>query len=237
MIVIPAVDILGGKPVRLLRGEYDRVTQYGDSPLEAARRWREAGATWLHVIDLDGARTGAGANGDAIRAIIQESGLRVQVGGGLRTPEDVGRVLRWGAERAVVGTTAMRDPQLLRVICKTYPSQIVIGLDARAGEVAVQGWTEGSGVGLLDAARMVQAAGASRILFTSIDNDGTFEGPDLKRTEELLSAVHLSVIASGGVGKVEHVEALARTGAEAVVVGRALYEGTVPVDLLRRFDL
>ncbi len=235
MIVLPAVDILGGVPVQLLRGEYDRVTRYGDDPLDAALRWKQAGATWLHVVDLDGARTGQSTNGGAIRAIIEQSGLRVQMGGGLRTRHDVQRVLGWGAARAVIGTTAARDPSLLREICATYPGQIVVSLDTRGGEVAVAGWTEGSGKTLLDAAREVEAAGAARILFTAIETDGGMAGPDLGAIEALLRAVTIPVIASGGVGSVEHLAALERTGVEAVIVGTALYEGRVPTAVVAQY--
>jgi phosphoribosylformimino-5-aminoimidazole carboxamide ribotide isomerase len=235
MIVLPAVDILGGVPVQLLHGEYDKVTWYGDNALGAALRWKQAGASWLHVVDLDGARSGRGVNSDAIRAIIEESGLRVQVGGGLRTLNDVTRVLGWGAERAVIGTTAMRDPDLLREICAAYPEQIVVSLDTRGGEVAVAGWTEGSGRTLLDAAREAEAAGAARILFTAIETDGGMAGPDLSAIETLLGVVTIPVIASGGVGSVEHLEALERTGVEAVIVGTALYEGRVPAAVVAQY--
>lgn len=236
MILIPAVDILGGRPVRLLHGAYDKVTRYGDSPLDAALRWKTAGAAWLHVVDLDGARSGRDENGGAIRAIVEQSGLRVQVAGGLRTLEDVARVLGWGAERAVVGTTAMRDPALLREICAAYPGRIVVALDARGGEVATDGWTVGSGRNYLDAAREVAAAGASRILFTSIVVDGTLSGSDLPAIRALQQTATVPIIASGGVGSVEHLEALAETGVESVIVGRALYEGTLPVAVIESYS-
>ena len=236
MIVLPAVDILGGAPVQLLRGEYDKVTRYGDNALGAALQWKRAGASWLHVVDLDGARSGRGINSDAIRGIIEESGLRVQVGGGLRTLNDVTRVLGWGAERAVIGTTAMRDPDLLREICAAYPEQIVVSLDTRGGEVAVAGWTEGSGRTLLDAAREAEAAGAARILFTAIETDGGMAGPDLNAIETLLGVVTIPVIASGGVGSVDHLEALERTGVEAVIVGTALYEGKISPGYIAAYD-
>ena len=236
MIVLPAVDILGGAPVQLLRGEYDKVTRYGDNALGAALQWKRAGASWLHVVDLDGARSGRGINSDAIRGIIEESGLRVQVGGGLRTLNDVTRVLGWGAERAVIGTTAMRDPDLLREICAAYPEQIVVSLDTRGGEVAVAGWTEGSGRTLLDAAREAEAAGAARILFTAIETDGGMAGPDLSAIETLLGVVTIPVIASGGVGSVDHLEALERTGVEAVIVGTALYEGKISPGYIAAYD-
>jgi phosphoribosylformimino-5-aminoimidazole carboxamide ribotide isomerase len=228
VILIPAVDILGGRPVRLLRGEYDRVTRYGDSPLDAALRWKEAGARWLHVVDLDAARSGEAVNAEAVRSVVQESGLRVQVGGGLRTEADVERVLGYGAKRAVLGTAAVEDPELLRALCKRYPGRIVVALDARHGEVTTRGWLEGSGRGLHEMALQAQEAGAARILFTAIEVDGGLGGPDIAAIQGLVSVVEVPVIASGGVGSVEHLEALERTGAEAVIVGRALYEGTVP---------
>ncbi len=237
MILIPAVDILGGKPVRLLRGEYDRVTQYGESPLDAALRWKAAGARWLHVVDLDAARTGDGeaVNGESVRSLVQESGLWVQVGGGLRTDADVERVLGWGAERAVIGTAAVEDPEFLRRLCKRYPGRIVVALDSRGGEVTMRGWMERSGRNVHEVARQVEDAGASRILFTVIEVDGGLGGPDIAAIEELLSVVDVPVIASGGVGTVEHLESLERTGVESVIVGRALYEGTVPADVVAQY--
>lgn len=235
MILIPAVDILAGKPVRLLQGEYDRVTQYGDNPLDAALRWRDAGARWLHVVDLDGARTGRAGSSEAVRSIIEGSGLQVQVGGGLRSRDDVARLFEWGAARAVLGTVAVKDPDLVRSLCAEYPGRIVVALDARGGDVAVQGWRESSGRKVSEVAREVEEAGASRILFTVIEADGGMGGPDIAALEALLTVVRSPVIASGGVGTVDHLAQLERTGVEAVIVGRALYERTIPLTEIRRY--
>ncbi len=235
MILIPAVDILGGKPVQLLRGEFDRATQYGDSPLEAAQRWEAAGACWLHVVDLDGARAGHPVNVDAVTTILRETGLRVQVGGGLRSESHVAEVLDAGAERAVLGTVAVENPDLLQRMCACYPGRIIVALDARNGEVATRGWTQGSGRNLLDVARAVEQAGASHILFTSIEADGGMQGPNLSALEDLMAAVQVPIIASGGVGSVAHLQALERTGVQSVIVGTALYEGKVPISAVRTY--
>ncbi len=234
MIVIPAVDILGGRPVRLLKGDYGTATVYGDSPLEAALRWEWAGARWLHVVDLDGAREGSMPNREHVREILRSTRLSVQVGGGVRSLEQVGQLIGWGAERVVIGTASLDDPTFLAEACSRYPGRIVAALDTRSGEVAVRGWLEGSGKTLLDAARAVEKLGAARILFTAIEADGTLAGPNVAAIEELLSAVRVPVIASGGVGSERDLDALEATGVEAVIVGRALYEGRVPLSALTR---
>lgn len=235
MYLIPAVDILDGRPVRLLQGEYESAKQYGDSPIEAALRWQEAGAQWLHVVDLDGARTGRPVNGGVVRELARQTSLRLQVGGGLRTERDVAELLEAGVERAVLGTAAVRSPGLLQAVCRAFPGRIVVALDVRAGQVAVEGWTESTGVPVEEAATAVVEAGAPRLLFTVIERDGTQVGPDLQALRALVSAVSVPVIASGGVGSVGDLEMLAATGVEAVVVGRALYEGSVPVSVLKRY--
>lgn len=235
MILIPAVDILGGKPVQLLHGEYDRAIQYGQSPLEAALRWKAAGARWLHVVDLDGARAGVPVNREAVRSIVEQSGLQVQVGGGLRTEGSVEQILAYGAERVVLGTVAVENQDLLRRLCQLYPGRVVVALDARGGEVATRGWLQGSGRRVEDVARDVEQAGAAYILFTTIEADGGMAGPDIAALKALMKTVQVPVIASGGVGNVEHLEALEQTGVEAVIVGTALYEGRVPADAVRTY--
>lgn len=235
MLLIPAVDILNGKPVQLLQGDYDHVTSYGDSPLDAALRWRDAGANWLHVVDLDGARNGLITNGDAIRSIIERSGLKVEVGGGVRTTEDAERLIEWGAERVVIGTRAVEDAKWFREVCDRLPGRAVAALDAKHGKIAVRGWEQATELSVPEATSQVEECGASRILFTAIEQDGTLTGPNIPALRELLSRTHLPVIASGGVGSPEHLEALSRTGAEAAIVGTALYEGKVPLSEIRKY--
>ncbi len=230
MIVYPAIDLRGGRCVRLLQGAFDRETVYGDDPVAMARRWEAAGARWLHVVDLDGARAGRPVQGDLVRAICAAVEIPVQVGGGLRAAAAVETVLAAGAARVVVGTAAVEDPDLCRALCRSHPGKIVFGLDARAGRLRVAGWTEDGGLSATDLAAAAAGMGAAAIIYTDIGRDGTQEGPDLAGTREVARAAGIPVIASGGVGSLAHVRevaALAADGVAGVIVGRALYTGAV----------
>lgn len=234
MILYPAIDILGGKAVRLLQGEYDRETRYDDDPADAARRWADGGAEYLHVVDLDGAKAGRPENLGVIERIAAAVGCPIEVGGGLRDEDAVREVLAAGAARVVVGTAALRDPDLLaRLIDEHGSEKVVVSVDARGGKVSLAGWTESSGVDVADAVRDLESRGVERFLFTPIEVDGTMEGPNLPELSRVAAATGASVIASGGVGELSHLTALAEAAApnvEGVIVGRALYEGkfTVP---------
>lgn len=236
MYVMPSIDLMHGQPVRLLRGDYASVTTYSDTPADVAKRWRDAGAELIHIVDLEGSRDGRMANMDVLREILMVEGMRVQVGGGVRSVESVRHLFEWGAERVVIGTAIFETPGLLELACAEFPGRIVAALDSRAGTVAVRGWEESSGISLSDATELVQRAGASRILFTAIETDGTLAGPDISAIESLVYEAEIPVIASGGVGSVEHLEALARTGVEAAIVGRALYEGKVSLEAIRKYS-
>lgn len=230
MELIPAIDLLDGKLVRLHKGDYGAVTVYSDDPAGFARRFHEAGARRLHVVDLDGAREGTPRNVDVIAAILAAAPLAVQVGGGIRDEHAARRWFDAGVARVVLGTAAVKQPDLVQRLCADHPDAVIVAVDARGGEVAVEGWLEGSGRGALELAREVDGWGAAAILYTVIDRDGTREGPDVAATAALQASVRATVIASGGVGNLEHIRALAAAGVRAAVCGRALYSGAFSVE-------
>lgn len=225
MELIPAIDLLGGRVVRLHQGDYDAVTAYADDPVLQAKRFADAGAERLHVVDLEGARSGEATHAKVIEAIVQKVGMAVQIGGGVRTREAAERWIEAGAARVVLGTVAVRDPALARSLCEAYPGRIVIAIDARGDDVAVEGWTEASGTRVRELAERAEDWGAAAILYTDIAKDGTGEGPAVERTAELQRGLRATVIASGGIGSLQHIEALRTAGVRAAVCGRALYEG------------
>ncbi|HEV7482115.1 MAG TPA: 1-(5-phosphoribosyl)-5-[(5-phosphoribosylamino)methylideneamino]imidazole-4-carboxamide isomerase [Solirubrobacterales bacterium] len=227
MILYPAIDIRGGQAVRLLQGDYERETTYDADPVDAAARWAGEGAEFLHVVDLDGAKTGEPRNLEAVRRIAAAVECPIQVGGGLRNDEAVAAVLNAGAERAVIGTAAIRDPEFLQTMVNAYGDRIVVSVDTRGGQVSLAGWTEGSGVDFSDAIAELSRRGVARFLCTAIEVDGTMEGPALDQLNEIAAATDSKIIASGGVGDLTHLEDLARDAApnlEGAIVGRALYE-------------
>lgn len=231
--LIPAIDLLGGRCVRLAQGDYGRATVYGDDPGAVAAGFCAAGARRVHVVDLDGARSGQAVNGDALAAILraaQAAGVPVQLGGGLRSLAAVEAALAAGVERAILGTAALRDPALVREAAARFPGQIAVGLDAREGRVAVSGWLETSETTALEAARLFEGAGVAALVHTDIARDGMGSGPDLDGAAALAGAVAIPVIASGGVGSLVHVRAAverAKDGVAGLIVGRALYTGAV----------
>jgi phosphoribosylformimino-5-aminoimidazole carboxamide ribotide isomerase len=226
MEMIPAIDLLGGKVVRLHKGDYGQVTVYSDDPAGQAKRFLDAGATRLHVVDLDGAREGKPGNRDVIEAVLRSApGLMVQVGGGIRTRDMAKHWFDLGASRVVLGTLAIKDPELMQRLCAEYPGGVVAALDARAGLIAVEGWLEATQQSLHDVARTVDDWGAAAILYTDIDRDGTREGPAVAATRALQDRVRATVIASGGIGSLGDLAALRDAGVRATVCGRALYGG------------
>jgi len=232
--LIPAIDLLGGRCVRLAQGEYDAATVYGDDPAVVAARFAAAGIRRLHVVDLDGAKAGRPVNGAAIRGILAAAKpVPVQLGGGLRTLASVEECLALGLERVILGTIALRDPALVRESARRFPGRVAVGIDARDGRVAVEGWTETSELAAEDLARRFEDAGVAAIVYTDIARDGMLSGPNLEATAALAAAVRIPVIASGGVGSLEDVRraaALAARGVAGVIVGRALYTGAVDLD-------
>jgi phosphoribosylformimino-5-aminoimidazole carboxamide ribotide isomerase len=233
VILYPAIDIRDGHAVRLIEGDYDRETVYDADPLDAALRFAEAGVHILHVVDLDGAKAGEPVNLEAIRRIADAVPFPIQVGGGLRNADCVANVLRVGAERVVIGTAAMRDPEFLDAMLKEHGERIVVSVDARDGKVSLAGWTETSDVDAADAVADLTARGVDRFLFTPIEVDGTLAGPGFDQLAKVASATPASVIYSGGVGTLADLERLRAEGApnvEGVIVGRALYEQRFTVD-------
>jgi len=225
MLILPAIDLRGGRCVRLRQGDYAQETVFGSDPAEMARRWVSQGATWLHLVDLDGAREGQPVNGESVRSIIAATGVPCQLGGGLRTEEDIAKVLAWGVARVIVGTQALKDPAWVEGVSRRFPGKMVIGIDAKKGLVATDGWLEVSKRSALELARQCEAWPLAALVFTDIGRDGMLEGPNLDALAELIAAVRLPVIASGGISTLEDIRQLARLKPAGCIIGRALYEG------------
>jgi phosphoribosylformimino-5-aminoimidazole carboxamide ribotide isomerase len=231
MIIYPAIDLLGGQCVRLKQGDYNQVTVYNPNPLEVARTFKAAGAPWLHVVDLDAARSGIPAHAGLIADIRRETGLKIQTGGGIRQMAHLQFLLEeLMIERVVLGTAAVRDRAFIEQALRRYRDRIAIGIDARDGEVSVEGWTQGSGLHALDFARMMAQAGAMTAVYTDISRDGMLLGPATASTRAMVELSGLEIIASGGIGSYEDIEAIRQTGAAGVIVGKAIYEGKVRIE-------
>jgi phosphoribosylformimino-5-aminoimidazole carboxamide ribotide isomerase len=227
LIVYPAIDILDGKAVRLVQGRFEEATTYHDDPVEAARSWVEAGARYLHVVDLDGARAGEPRSIEQLRRIVAGTGVPVQYGGGLRDVDAVREALQAGAERAIVGTAAFRDVDFLDEVLRTYGARIVVSVDARDGRVATAGWTQTTELPAEDAIRRLGARGVASFIYTSVDRDGGLGGPDLEEVARVAEAVRGRFLYSGGIGALEHLSALSglrQVNLAGVIVGKALYE-------------
>jgi len=227
MEVIPAVDMKAGECVQLVQGEEGTGETYGD-PVDAARRWVNEGANRLHVVDLDGAIDGERRNARHVRRTVNETDVDVQVGGGVRSVEDAAALFDAGADRVVMGTAAMENPPMVGDVAEH--GDVVVSLDARDGEVVVEGWKEGAGASPVEAARRFEDVGASAFLFTNVDDEGLLEGVTAEPVEELVDAVDVPVIASGGVATPEDVRSLREAGAAGVVIGTAFYEGRMTYD-------
>ncbi|MGA2231976.1 MAG: 1-(5-phosphoribosyl)-5-[(5-phosphoribosylamino)methylideneamino]imidazole-4-carboxamide isomerase [Tepidisphaeraceae bacterium] len=229
LVIIPSIDLRDGKVVRLQQGDYGKQIGYAIEPEQAAAQFAAAGATWLHIVDLDGAKAGRPSQTDLIARIKTGSSLRVQVGGGIRSTADIDALLEAGIERVVVGTKAMEDWDWFAGLARqeAYRGRLILALDAKDGHIATRGWTHTTGKLAVDVARQVSGWPLAAILYTDVAKDGMLQGPNLAQTRLLAEAGDVPVIASGGVGTIEHIHALRQLPVWAAIVGRSLYEGTV----------
>ncbi len=227
MLILPAIDIKDGKCVRLVQGDYSQVTVYAEDPAVVGQRWRDEGARYLHLVDLDAARAGQPLNLAVVQRIIEASGLPVELGGGIRDEKIILQVLEAGVNRVILGTAALRDPEWAGRMCRQYGESIIIGIDARNGLVAVEGWTETSTIKATQLAGELARLGAARFIYTDISRDGMLTEPNYEAYQEVAQATGKPVIASGGVARAEQVRRLAQLGAEGVIIGKALYTGDV----------
>ena len=230
MIFFPAIDIKNGQCVRLIHGDMKKVTVFNNSPSSQAEVFAKAGADWIHVVDLNGAVLGSPSNADAVQSIIDVVNIPIQLGGGIRNKETIDFWLARGVRRVILGTAALKDPDLVKQACRSYPGRIVVGIDARDGFVAVESWTEASKIKVIDLAKKFDNCGVAAIIYTDIDRDGAMEGPNLESTLSLAKAVSVPVIASGGVSSLADLEGLKAAGKgilEGVISGRALYDNQI----------
>jgi len=230
VILFPAIDLKDGKCVRLLRGEMSAATTFNEDPADQARKFAAAGCRWIHVVDLDGAFAGTPVNARAVEAILAAVKVPVQLGGGIREGARIAAWLDAGINRVILGTVALRDPELVKKACRDWPGRIVVGIDARGGRVAVEGWAETSDVLAVDLAKRFEDAGVAAIVYTDIERDGAMQGPNVEATAALARAVKIPIIASGGVSSLDDLRALkarAKDGIAGVISGRALYDGRI----------
>ncbi|MBX3096519.1 MAG: 1-(5-phosphoribosyl)-5-[(5-phosphoribosylamino)methylideneamino]imidazole-4-carboxamide isomerase [Fimbriimonadaceae bacterium] len=224
MILFPAIDLLGGKCVRLRQGAYDQVTEYGDDPVAVAKTFADQGAEWIHMVDLEGARSGEPAHLEVLSRVANELSIPIQYGGGLRSAGSVGRALDAGATRAIVGTKLTGDPRVATQLFAEFGERLVAGIDARNGEVAIHGWTAGSGRPVIQFVREMVSVGCRRVIYTDIGRDGELAGPDIDGTARLVQESKVAVVASGGVASLNDLVSLKGAGVEGVIIGKALYE-------------
>ncbi len=230
VILYPAIDLKDGRCVRLLRGDMNAATVFNDDPAAQARRFAAAGARWLHVVDLDGAFAGTSRNGTAVEAILAATGAQVQLGGGIRSRAAIALWLGRGVARIVLGTAALTDPELVKAACREFPGRVVLGIDARGGRVAVEGWARTAEIDALALALRFEDAGAAAIVHTDIDRDGALEGANVAASAALARQLHTPVIVSGGIASLADIaaaKACERDGIAGAIVGRALYDGRV----------
>ncbi len=229
MIIYPAIDIKDGRCVRLLQGRFDDETVFG-SPVEMAKKWASMGARWLHTVDLDGARSGKSENRRIVSEIAAVTGLPVQLGGGIRTMKDIEEVLGLGIQRVILGTAAVNNPQLVREALQKFPGRIAVGIDAKEGRVAVEGWEKVSSHTAIDFAKTMEQLGCKVIIYTDIATDGMLQGPNLDAMGEMIRSVGMEVIASGGVSSTQDLINLKNIGAAGAITGKAIYTGAINLE-------
>lgn len=232
---MPAIDIRNGKCVRLYQGDYQRETIFNDNPLDVALQWQSLGASRIHIVDLDGAAAGEVVNLEVIQNIAAAVYIPVQLGGGIRTLENISKILKAGLERVILGTIAVENPALVKEACRKYPDSIIVSIDAREGQVATRGWLKGTQLPAVKLAQDMVHLGVRRFIYTDINRDGTLIGPNYNSITELLDVIKYPVIAAGGISSLEHLKVLKRIGVEGAIIGKALYTGDI--DLKKALEI
>ncbi len=238
MKIYPAVDVLGGKAVRLLQGDYNKATVFNESPLKAAEEWVKCGSKNLHIVDLDGARYGKSCINDILKEIKSNFNIFVQTGGGVRTLKDVEERLNAGADRVIIGTAAVKNPKLVEEAVKAFGEKIAVGIDAKNGYVAVTGWQEVSQIKAVDLGLNMKSLGVKTVIYTDISKDGMMQGFNAVETSEMINKTGLNIIASGGISSMSDLEGSAQVGSYGAIIGKALYNGALSLkDILKRFEV
>ncbi len=227
MIILPAIDLKDGKCVRLYKGDFDTVHTVADSAVDTARYFVSCGAEMIHMVDLDGAKTGDGKNLEVVRSVIDEVGVKVELGGGMRTMSDIDRAIELGVSRVIIGSAAVKNPQLVKEAVNKYGDQIAVGIDALGGSVRTEGWIENSGLDYIEFSKLMASFGVKTIIFTDIDKDGLQEGPSFDALKRLRNEVDCAIVASGGVTTLSDIERLRDMGIEYAIAGKAVYAGTL----------
>ena len=227
MEIVPAVDIKGGRCVRLYQGDYGQETVFDEDPVTAALTWYSQGARWLHIVDLDGAAAGEPKNMDVVEEIMKQTGLSVELGGGIRSEEVAKRLLHQGISRIILGTAAIENRALVKKLCQRFGEAIAVSLDARDGKIAIRGWQKNTVVEVLQLCREMVEAGVPRLVYTDIKRDGTLTEPNFDMIKKLLGEVDVPVIVAGGISRLEHLRRIKQLGAEAAIIGKALYTGDI----------
>lgn len=227
MIILPAIDLKDGKVVRLYKGEFDTVHQVAEDPMATAKAFYDAGARYIHMVDLDGAKDGVRKNAEIVRAVAENAGLKVELGGGIRSMKDLEEVFALGVTRAVIGSAAVSHPEFVKEAVECYGERIAVGIDTKDGKVKTAGWLEDSGLDYLEFAKSMESIGVKTIIFTDIDTDGTLQGPSFERLKALQEAVSCQIVASGGVSSNQDIRDLARMEMYGAIIGKAYYAGTL----------
>lgn len=227
MEIIPAVDIRGGRCVRLYQGDYQQETVFNDDPVAAALAWCSQGARWLHIVDLDGAVAGEPKNTDVVRQITTETNLLIELGGGIRQEKAAEDLLRQGVSRIVLGTAAIEDRELVTRLCQRFGQAVAVGLDGRGGNIAIRGWQKNTVCDVLQLSHEMVTAGAGRFIYTDIRRDGTLAGPNFRMIERLIAETDVPIIVAGGISRLDHLQRISELGAEGAIIGKALYTGDI----------
>jgi phosphoribosylformimino-5-aminoimidazole carboxamide ribotide isomerase len=230
MNLIPAIDILNGKCVRLIQGDYKQETVFSDDPVEFAVRWSAYGAKWMHIIDLDGARSGKLVNDKIVEKIINVSDCSIQIGGGIRNYNDFRSALNNGVNRVIVGTIAIKDKTLLQSLIADFSDELIVSIDSRGGLVQVEGWTESTQLEAFSLIQELAQQGVKRIIYTDVERDGTNEGINFKNIEKIVNSSHIPIIAAGGISSLDDLENLKSCGVEGAILGRALFDGKIDLE-------